>query len=553
MKKIPLLFIFLSFLACQSKNPESADVIYTNGRIWTGDSANTWAEALAIKGEDIIAVGSQKEVDILRGGKTTVVDLKKQLVVPGLIDNHTHFLMGGFQLASVDLRNAQTPDIFKQLIADFVKNKPQGQWVTGGDWDHQLWGGDLPRKEWIDAVTRDYPVFVNRLDGHMALANSKALALAGITKNTKDIPGGEIVKHPQTGEPTGVLKDEAMSLVTKVIPEAPLNERLEALQRAMNHAVSLGLTQVHDVSSLGGWSDLETYRKAHEQGTLKIRIYSFIPISSWKKLADYVAQNGKGDDWLRWGSLKGFVDGSLGSHTAWFHRPFVDAPKSKGFMVTDSTDLKKWVLSADSAKLHVTVHAIGDHANDWILDVFEQAEKQNGQRDRRFRVEHAQHLSPHAIQRFAQLNVIPSMQPYHAIDDGRWAAKYIDNQALMGTYAFKSLLDAKAKLTFGSDWTVAPLSPLEGICAAVTRQTIDGKNPNGWFPEQKISVEDALKCYTQNNAYAGFQENKTGTLAKDKLADFVVLSDNIFTIQAEKIKEVKVMHTIIGGKEVYKR
>jgi predicted amidohydrolase YtcJ len=254
---------------------------------------------------------------------------------------------------------------------------------------------------------------------------------------------------------------------------------------------------------------------------------------------------------LRWGGLKGFVDGSLGSTTAWFYQPYLDDKKSTGLIVTDTNDLRRNILAADAAGLQVTVHAIGDRANDWLLNVFETAEKIKGNSNSRFRIEHAQHLSAAAINRFAALNVIPSMQPYHAIDDGKWAAKRLDDDRLKRTYAFKSLLNAHAKLTFGSDWTVAPLTPIEGIYAAVTRRTLDDKNPNGWYPEQKISVEDALRCYTVNNAYAGFHENKTGMLKAGMLADFVILSDDIFSISPEKINKVKVLETILDGKIVY--
>ena len=244
---------------------------------------------------------------------------------------------------------------------------------------------------------------------------------------------------------------------------------------------------------------------------MPIRIYSFVAIRTWQKLDSFVKKNGWGDDRLRWGGLKGFVDGSLGSTTAWFYKPYLDAPNSTGLQVTDTTLLRKWILAADSAGLHIATHAIGDHANGWILNVYEEAEKQRPIKDHRFRVEHAQHLTEEDISRFAKLRVVPSMQPYHAIDDGKWAAKRLDSARLKGTYAFKSLLGTGANLTFGSDWTVAPLDPIAGIYAAVTRRTLDDKNPGGWFPDQKISVEQALRCYTVNNAWAGFQEDKTGS------------------------------------------
>ena len=548
MKKtilLPLLAGLLFLQSCQNAR-EAADVLYVNAIIWTGDSAQPAASVMAVKGDKILYVGG--DANLHKGPRTRVVDLKGRFVVPGFIDNHTHFLSGGFQLASVDLRSAKTPQEFIQRLADFASNLPEGRWITGGDWDHETWGGELPKKEWIDSVTARNPVFVNRLDGHMALANSLAMRLAKVGKQTKEVAGGTIVRDAG-GSPTGIFKDEAMGLIYPAIPEASSGALDEALVRAMDHALSLGVTQVHDVGSYGGFTDLETYRR--NAGKLKVRIYSMVPVGAWARMAEYVAGNGRGDAMLRWGGLKGFVDGSLGSTTAWFYAPYDDEPNTSGLLVNDTLQLREWILKADSVKLHVAVHAIGDRANDWLLGVYSEAEALNGPRDRRFRIEHAQHLTRKAISQFAELGVIPSMQPYHAIDDGRWAEKRIGPERIKTTYAFRSLLDASAKLTFGSDWTVAPLSPLEGIYAAVTRQTLDGKNPGGWVPQEKISVEEALRCYTANNAYAGFQEEDLGVLRPGLYADLVVLSENLLKISPEKIKDVKVLRTLVGGKEAF--
>jgi predicted amidohydrolase YtcJ len=544
---LSFLGLILALSGCR-KSDTVADRIYFNARIWTGDPANPSAGALGTVGEEILFVGDDYEK--WRGSATEMIDLTGAMIVPGFIDNHVHFLEGGFQLAGVDLRSARTPEEFSNVLGAFASNLPEGRWITGGSWDHEAWGGELPRREWIDSLTGNNPVFVSRLDGHMALANTIALTMAGITKETPDPEGGTIVRDPATGEPTGVLKDEAMSLVFAVMPAPSEQEMDEALARAMDHAVSLGITQVHDVSSFGGWRDLATYRRAHEKGVLKTRIYSFVPIATWTRLDTFVQQNGRGDDMLRWGALKGFVDGSLGSTTAWFYDPYSDAPETSGLMVTDTAALRQWILQADAAGFHLGIHAIGDQANDWLLGVFEEAIRQNGSRDRRFRIEHSQHLTRGAINRFAELGVIPSMQPYHAIDDGRWAEKRIGPERIKTTYAFRSLLDAGARLTFGSDWVVAPLSPLEGIYAAVTRRTLDGANPEGWVPQEKISIDEALKCYTANNAYAGFQENKTGMLKAGMWADFAVLSEDLFQIAPERIKDVKVLRTVVGGKEM---
>ena len=547
MRNLILLFLSFAFLySCSNK--ETADKIYFNAKIWTGDSAQPWAEALALKGNKIIFTG--KDYQPFKNNATELIDLEGKLLVPGFIDNHTHFLSGGYSLSAVDLRKASSPEEFISILKEFCQKYPDDRWILGGDWDHEAWRGELPTRQWIDSVTGEHPLFVNRYDGHMALANSKALKLAGIEKNTKVPAGGEI-KKDKNGETSGVLKDEAMNLVYKIIPDPTEKELDEYLQAATQHAFKNGVTQVHDMGSYGGWTDLFTYRRAHENKKLDLRIYSFVALSTWNKLDSFCKKSGKGDEMLRWGGLKGFVDGSLGSTTGWFYKPYLDDPTTSGLYVTDTTKLRQWVLAADAAGLHVAVHAIGDRANDFILNVYEEAEK-SMHTDHRFRVEHAQHLSPAAIKRISLLNVIPSMQPYHTIDDGRWAYKRLDDERLKGTYAFKSLLDDAARLTFGSDWTVAPLSPVEGIYAAVTRRTLDNKNPDGWYLEQKISVEQALKCYTANNAYAGFQENILGVLKKGMLADFIVLTENLFEISGEKIKDVKVARTIVNGKEVYK-
>lgn len=551
MKCLPILYsaIVILFISC-SETKERADKIYINAKIWTGDSSNVLLNSVAIKGNKILYTGN--DYAPFQGKNTEIINCESKMIVPGFIDNHTHFISGGYNLASVNLRVAKTKEEFIQILKEYCTQLNDDRWILGGDWDHEAWGGELPDKTWIDSVTGNHPLFVNRYDGHMAFANSKALQLAGITSKTLTPPGGQIVKN-KNGEPSGVLKDEAMNLMTAKIPAPSEKELDEYVQRAVQHAIENGVTQVHDMNSYGGWVDLETYRRAYQNKKLDLRIYSFVALSTWPRLDSFCKANGKGDDLLRWGGLKGFVDGSLGSTTAWFYQPYSDAPNSTGLQVTDTNLLKRWVLSADSAGLHVAIHAIGDRANDFILNVFKEAETETSAKDHRFRIEHAQHLTQQAIPKFAELHVIASMQPYHAIDDGRWAAKRLDDARLKGTYAFKSLIDAKATVTFGSDWTVAPLKPIEGIYAAVTRKTLDDKNPGGWYPDQKLSVEEALRCYTVNNAYAGFQEDKLGKIKAGMLADFVVLSDNLFEIAPAKIKDVKVERTVVNGKEVYKR
>jgi predicted amidohydrolase YtcJ len=538
--------------ACGGVDDGVADLVFLGGSVWTGDPANPSATAVAVKGGRIVAVGSDDDVASFVGSATRVVALDGRTLLPGFIDAHTHFLDGGFKLAGVDLRNADTPEEFARRIGDFARTVPPGTWITGGDWDHEMWGGELPRREWVDALTPEHPVFVNRLDGHMALANSAALRLSGVDADgrTPDPAGGTIVRDPATGEPAGVFKDEAMRLVSHAIPEASEAELDRALQAAARHALERGVTQVHDMA---GWESLDTYRRAHALGELPLRVYSVVPLGSWERLRDHVAANGRGDDRLWWGGLKAFVDGSLGSTTAWFYQPYADEPSTAGFMTTDSAQLRGWIEAADAAGLHLIVHAIGDAANDWLLDVYEDVAAAHGPRDRRFRIEHVQHLSPAAFPRFAQLGVIASMQPYHAADDGRWAEKRIGPERIKTTYAFRSLLDAGATLAFGSDWTVAPIDPVLGMGAAVTRRTIDGANPEGWVPQERITLEETLRAYTGGSARAGFMEDRVGRVAVGMLADLAVLDRDIFSIDAKLLEEVRVDMTVVNGRVAFER
>lgn len=529
-----------------------ADIVLLGGVVWTGPEAEAAGRAgptaLAISDGRILAVGADSEIVARAGPGTERIDLAGRRVVPGFMDAHTHFIDGGLTLASVALRDAAAPEEFARRIGEYAA-KHRGEWVLGGTWDHELWGGELPRRDWIDSLTPDTPVFVTRLDGHMSLANSKALALAGVTAETPDPSGGTIVRYPN-GEPTGILKDAAQSLVSAVIPAPGEAELDRALQAAAEHAVSRGVTYVAD---MGSWEGLETYRRARTRDALPLRVYAVVPLATRDRLVEYVARNGRGDDRLFWGGLKAFVDGSLGSTTAWFYDPYEDEPSTSGLMVTDTADLRGAILEGAAADMQVIVHAIGDRANDWLLDVFAECRAGQGNPRLPFRVEHAQHLSREAIARFGAEGVVASMQPYHAIDDGRWAEKRIGAERIKTTYAFRDLIDAGAHVAFGSDWTVAPIDPLLGIYAAVTRRTIDGANPDGWVPEQKISVAQAVAGYTVESARAVGLEDVLGTLEPGKYADLVVLSDDIFTIDPTTIESVRVDLTLVEGEVVYRR
>lgn len=535
--------LFVLLLASCSKHPVAEHVVI--GKIWTGNPANPWAEALATRGDTLVAVGSKQELAPWIGDSTQVVRVPEgQLITPGFIDTHTHFIDGGFRLSSVQLRDAATKEEFIKRIGDFAKTVPPGTWIMGGDWDNQNWGGELPERSWIDAVTPDHPVWINRLDGHMSLANTAAIKTAGIADNVKDVAGGAIER--KKGRLTGIFKDNAMTLIDKAVPPAPEALEDRALDAAMNYVASKGVTSAHNMS--GYWS---TFERARKQNRLITRIYAGTSINDWRALDAKIKKEGRGDAWLHFGNLKQFVDGSLGSHTAAFFKPFVDAPNDSGFFLTPPDELYRGIKSADSAGLHLMVHAIGDKGIRTLLDIYERVEKENGPRDRRFRIEHLQHIHPADIPRLKQLGVIASMQPYHAIDDGRFAEKYIGYERCKTTYAFKSLMDAGATVAFGSDWFVAPPTPLEGIYAAVTRRTLDDKNPDGWVPEQKISVEQALQAYTINGAYASYEEKIKGSLEAGKLADFVVLDKDITTIDPVQIRDVKVLRTVVGAKVVY--
>ena len=530
----------------------AADLVIINANVRTMDQGRPSAGAVAVYGNRIAAVGTTPEIRKLADARTRVIDAQGALVLPGFNDAHVHFIEGGGHLASVQLRDAASPEEFAARIGQFAAKTPKGRWIMGGDWDHERWpGAPLPTKELIDKLTPDHPVFVNRLDGHMSLANSVALKLAGVTKETKDPDGGLIVRDARTGEPTGVLKDAAMAFVNARIPDPTFDQKLEAARAATEHAASLGVTSVQDMSA---GNDVGVLQTLAARGELKTRVYAVSPLPQWERVARTGVRAVFGSDLLRVGGLKGFADGSLGSTTALFFDAYHDAPATRGLpadeMFPEGAMLKR-VESADAAGLQVMIHAIGDSANAQILSIYEQVARTTAARDRRFRIEHAQHIRAADIARFARQGVIASMQPYHAIDDGRWAEKRIGHERARTTYPFRSLLDAGAHLAFGTDWYVAPLNPMLGIYAAVTRRTLDGKNPEGWIPEQKITVEESVRAYTVGSAYAEFAEQSKGTLAPGKLADLVILSQDIFRINPVEIERTTVRLTMMDGRVVY--
>src|SRR2546426_23091 len=468
-RRLSLGLLCLTLAACARQ----ADIIVTGGMVWTGLSNGAPQKgAVALANGKILAVGDSAQIARYAGPKTQAIQADGGLVLPGFTDGHTHFIDGGFQLASVDLRNAATPKEFIRRIKDYAKTLKPGEWITGGDWDHTLWPGQpLPHHEWIDSITPSNPVFVNRLDGHEALANAAAMRAAAVTQATPTPSGGEILRDPRTGEPTGIFKDRALDLVGHAIPDPSPAQRDSALARALAYAASLGVAATAHVSA--SWADLASYRRLEQAGRLTMRVALYLPLDSWRAVAETVSRSGRGDDWVKIGGLKGYMDGSAGSRTAYFFELYSDSAGYNGLFEHPEAGMRSWIGSADSA----------------------------GPRDAPFR----------------------------------------------------TLLDTGAKLAFGSDWTVAPLDPILGVYAAVTRRTLDGKNPNGWVPEQKISVGEALRAYTAGNAYATFDEGKRGTLAPGADADVVVLDRNLFAIPPDSLDRARVRYTIVGGRVVYRR
>ena len=542
----------------QDQSRPAADLIITNAKVYTVDKQQPRAEAVAVLGERIAAVGSASVIDAWRGPGTRVIDAGGKLVLPGFNDAHVHFVDSGLSLASVQLKEAASPQELAERLAQFAGKQPKGQWILGGNWDEQRWNPpQLPSKELIDSLTPDNPVAVNRYDGHMYLANSLGLKLAHITASTPDPPGGEIGRDAH-GNPTGILKDAAQKLIDAAIPPLSHKQRLAAARRALEYARSLGVTSVQEMGNPGEdlSRNLEAYQELDEEGELTTRIYVAPMIEDWQNYAGVGMRHAFGSNLLRTGAIKAFADGSLGSSTAYFFEPYADNPHTRGLLTDEMQPLSKMrerMIGVDRAGLQLCVHAIGDEAISLTLDLFQDVVKANGEKDRRLRIEHAQHIAPKDFDRFARLGVIASVQPYHAIDDGRWAERRTGPERIKTSYAYRSLLDHGARLALGTDWDVAPLNPLLTIYAAVTRATLDGKNPNGWMPEQKLSVVEAVEAYTLGSAYAEFQDKEKGSLTPGKLADLVILSDDIFSIDPKLIHNVQVETTILGGKVVWQR
>ena len=544
----------LSVGLAYAQTDEMADLVLRGGKVWTVDMDRQQAAAVAVSRGRILAVGSDNDVAPLIGPETKVIELGGRRVLPGFIDSHVHIMGAGRRLSEVALKDAGDEAEFGRRLTQFDRKLPRERWMTGGDWDHdRALSGKLPDAALIDKYVPDRPVLLNRYDGHMAACNTEALRLAGISASTQDPPGGVIYRKPGTREPTGLLRDTAMGLVGRLVPPPSDEEIEEGVRAALVEIRAAGVTTVEDMAG----HDRETqrklfllYQKLARDGELTVRVNLRWPLEQWREAGRLAAEEQASNPWVRAAGVKGFMDGSLGSSTAKMYEPYFNEPDSTGVFVTQPSRMLELVQAADRAGLSIAVHAIGDRANAELLDIFEEVIKRNGMRDRRFRIEHAQHLRPQDYARFAKLGVIASMQPYHVIDDGRWAEGRIGATRCASSYAFRSLLDAGARLAFGSDWSVAPIDALAGIDAAVNRATLDSKHPGGWFPEQRLTVAEAIAAYTLGSAYASGQEQDRGSIKPDKLADFVVLSDDI--VDGFKPGTApKVAMTIVGGKVVY--
>jgi predicted amidohydrolase YtcJ len=553
---LPLLWLLIGIgplvSVSEAAAGPAADLVITNAKVWTVDKSRPSAQAVAILGERIVAVGTNADIEAWRGAKTRTIDAQGKLLLPGFDDAHVHFISGGSQLDYVQLNDAGSAQEFARRIGEKARSAKAGEWILGGDWDETKWTPSaIPTKESIDAVTPNTPVFVNRYDGHMGLANSAALKLANITKDTPDPPGGTIVRDAQ-GNPTGALKDAAMDYLAKVIPALTHDQRLHAAKRALAHAAALGVTSVQDMNP--DYADVAVYSELRERGELTTRIYAAPLIPQVEDQAKMGIRHAFGDSVLRVGAVKAYADGSLGSGTAYFFEPFTDQPGNYGLLsegMQPVSLMRQRMMAADAAGIQICAHAIGDRGISMILDLYTEIAQAHGTADRRWRIEHAQHMAEKDFSRFAQLKVIASVQPYHAIDDGRWAEQRIGHDRASRTYAFRTFLKNGVRLALGTDWNVAPLNPMMTVYAAVTRATLDGKNPNGWFPEQKLSVAETVEAYTMGSAYAEFQEKEKGSITTGKLADMVLLSDDILSIEPAKIREVRVLKTIVGGKVIW--
>jgi len=533
-----------------------ADLLLRNGPIFLADSAGTTRRAIAVRLGRVTAF--DEDAEALAGPRTRVVDLGGRLVTPGMNDAHCHLGAGGLSLLEVDLRGVTSLAEIARRVTEAAKSAAPGEWITGRGWDQtrlpprELGPGGWPTKDTLDRAAGDHPVYLRRVDGHTGWASSRALQLAAVDARTADPPGGRIVRDPG-GEPTGILEERATELVSAKVPPTSPEKRRRGILAALQLA---GRTGVTSVQSEAPAEDFAVYADLRREDRLTLRVYGWVPLSN-EEISHFKAlgeQAPFGDAWLRRGILKAYADGTLGSRTAWMLEPYSDDSRTRGIRRIPPEELDALVLAADRAGLQVAVHAIGDAANREVLDAFEKAAQATGRRGARHRVEHAQVLTSADIGRFAKLGVVASMQPTHATSDLRWAEDRIGpDRATQGAYAWRKLLEAGARIAFGTDFAVEPLAPIEGLYSAVTRQSREPPfaPPGGWLPAEKLTLADAIRLYTAGSAYAEFQENDKGTLELGKLADLVIWDRDLFATPPEHLLEAKPLMTVVGGRVVF--
>lgn len=557
-RRLGVLLAFAFTVPAWAQTPGPADTIITHGKIYTLDAKHPWAQAVAITDGKIAAAGDETQIDNLRGPRTKVIDAAGRLVLPGFVDCHIHFLDGSFSLGRVNLEGAKDPADIQQRLREYSAKHPGNNWILGRGWNYAMFGAEaLPHKKYLDEIFPDRPVFLEGYDGHTYWANSKALAMAGITKDTPDPANGAIVRDARTREATGALKESAQTLVARIVPEPSRNEKLAALRAGMRWANEHGLTRVH--SAGGDFPELALYDELRRQGRQTLRFYIAYFLNPPKLRAQDLeaieaAQKKYRDDWMDTGAVKMMIDGVVESHTAAMLEPYSDDPSTKGKLFWDPANYGTAVTELDQRGLQVFTHAIGDYGVRTALDAYEHAEETNHTRDRRPRIEHIETVTAADIPRFGKLGVIASMQPLHSYPDADtlevWAHNAGPDRASRA-WAWKSIAKEGGQLAFGSDWPVVTLSPWEGIQTAVTRQTTEGKPEAGFVPEQRLTVEETVRGYTLGAAYAGRREKTEGSIEPGKLADLIIISQNIFEIDPHRIAETKVLTTMVGGRVVY--
>ncbi|KAM0071635.1 putative metal-dependent hydrolase, composite domain superfamily, amidohydrolase 3 [Helianthus debilis subsp. tardiflorus] len=520
------------------------------------DSSLLFADSMAVRDGIILRIGNYSFVKEVSGHRTKELNLEGRVVVPGFIDSHVHLLVGGLQMTRVQVRGVKTKDDFIGKVKEAVKNMKEGTWLLGGGWNNDLWGGELPSASWIDDITPHHPVWLSRMDGHMGLANSLALRIAGVTSDMQDPVGGTISRNGD-GEPTGLMIDSAMKVIVSCIPEVSVEERRQALDHASRYALSRGVTTVVDVgryfpgaSVEHTWEDFsDVYKWADLSGRMMIRVCLFFPMPTWSRLSDIVQKTCRRvSQWISIGGVKAFADGSLGSNSALFHEPYADEPWNLGLQVTDVESLYNMTLQSDKSGLQVSIHAIGDKANDLVLDMYKSVASTNGKRDRRFRVEHAQHLTVGTAAKFGEQGIVASVQPDHLLDDADSAVKKIGLERMQkGSYLFQSLLAGNALVAFGSDWPVADINPLNSIKTAITR--IPPGWDKAWNSAECMKLTDALNAHTISAARACFLDDDVGSLSAGKIADFVILTTRTWDHMAQETTSVAA--TYVGGVQAY--